>query len=59
MPVWFWLASVATLVALVVVTAALIAILRGVGRELAELLEHEPLTLARPARTKARPGVRV
>ena len=59
MPVWFWLGSGgATLVALVG-SAALVAILRGIGRELTELLEHGPPTLARPARTKARPGVRV
>jgi hypothetical protein len=60
MPVWFWLGSGAvTLVALVVSTAALVAVLRGVGREVTELFENEPLTLARPARTKVRPVVRV
>lgn len=60
MPVWFWLGiGAATMVALVVGTAALVAILRSVGRELTELLELEPLTLARPARTKVPPIVKV
>jgi hypothetical protein len=60
MPVWFWLGiGAATVVALAVFgSAALIAILRNVGRELTELLELEPEAVARPTRTRVRPAVR-
>jgi UPF0716 family protein affecting phage T7 exclusion len=59
-PVWFWLGiGAATLVALVILgSAALIAILRNVGRELTELLELEPEAVARPTQTRVRPAVR-
>jgi hypothetical protein len=59
-PVWFWLGiGAATLAALSVLGgAALAVILRNVSREITELLELEPLALARPARTRA-PVVRV
>jgi hypothetical protein len=59
-PVWFWLGiGAATLAALSVLGgAALAVILRNVSREITELLELEPLALARPARTR-RPVVRV
>ena len=59
MPVWFWIGGGAATLFALVGTAALVAILRGVGRELTELLEHEPLTLGRPAAAKVRPPVRV
>jgi hypothetical protein len=60
MPVWFWLGiGAATVVALAMFgSAALIAILRNVGRELTELLELEPKAVARPTRTRVRPAVR-
>jgi hypothetical protein len=60
MPVWFWLGiGAATVVALAVLSsAALIAILKNVGRELTELLELEPEAVARPTRTRVRPAVR-
>jgi hypothetical protein len=59
-PVWFWLGiGAATLAALSVLGgAALAVILRNVSREITELLELEPLALARPARTRP-PVVRV
>ena len=60
MPVWFWLGiGAATVAALAVFgSAALIVILRNVGRELTELLELEPEAVARPTRTRVRPAVR-
>jgi UPF0716 family protein affecting phage T7 exclusion len=60
MPVWFWLGiGAAAVVALAVLSsAALIAILKNVGRELTELLELEPEAVARPTRTRVRPAVR-
>jgi hypothetical protein len=60
MPVWFWLGIGATTVVALAVfgSAALIAILRNVGRELTELLELEPEAVARPTRTRVRPAVR-
>jgi hypothetical protein len=61
MPVWFWLGiGAATVVALAVLgSAALAVVLRNVSREVTELLELEPLALARPTRTRVRPVVRV
>jgi HAMP domain-containing protein len=58
--VWFWLEiGAATVVALTVVGgAALVVILRNVGRELSELLELEPVAMARPIRTRARRAVK-
>jgi hypothetical protein len=58
MPVWFWLGiGAATVVALAVLSsAALVAILRNVGREVTELLELEPV--ARPVRTRVRAAIR-
>ena len=60
MPVWFWLGiGAATVVALAMLgSAALIAILRNVGRELTELLELEPEAIARPTRMRTQPPVR-
>ena len=60
MPVWFWLGiAAATVVALAVFgSAALIATLRNIGREVTELLELEPEAVARAAQTRMRPAVR-
>ena len=60
MPVWFWLGiGSATVFALAMLSsAALVVILRSVGRELTELLELEPQPVARPTRTRVRPAVR-
>jgi hypothetical protein len=60
MPVWFWLEiGAATVVALTVLgSAALVVILRNVGRELSELLELEPVAVARPIRTRVRRAVK-
>jgi len=60
MPVWFWLGiGAATVVALSVLASAIVAVLlRRISREVTELLELEPLAIARPARTRA-PVVRV
>lgn len=61
MPVWFWLGiGAATIVALSVLAGAGLALtLRSISREVSELLELEPLTLARPTRTSVPPVVRV
>jgi hypothetical protein len=60
MPVWFWLAiGAATVVAVSLLASAVFAaILRSMSREVTELLELEPLAIARAARTRA-PVVRV
>jgi hypothetical protein len=60
MPVWFWLGiGAATVVALAVFgSAALIAILRNVGRELTELLELEPEAIAAPKSARVRTAIR-
>jgi hypothetical protein len=59
-PVWFWLGiGAATVVALTVMGgAALAVVLRNIGREVTELLDLEPLAIARPTRTRVRPPVR-
>jgi hypothetical protein len=59
-PVWFWLGiGVTTVVALAVLgSAALVVILRNVGRELTELLELEPEAVAAPKSTRVRTAIR-
>ena len=61
MPMWFWLGiGGAALFALSVLAGVVLAvILRGISREITELLELEPLVLAPPARTKAQKLVKV
>ena len=60
MSVWFWLGiGAATTVALAVLSsAALLAILRNVGREVTELLELAPEAVARPTTTRVRTAIR-
>jgi hypothetical protein len=53
---WFWLEIGAAIVVALSVLAGVVlaAILGGVSREIAELLELEPLVPTPPARTKPR-----